>query len=147
MNNKISPKKRYKARCFLVQALYEWQMAGNPVNEILLTFLTDMNPKKSDTDYFRDLLRAISSQISDIDASFVPYLDRPIDEIGPVELAVLRIATYELKDRLELPYKVVIDQAIELAKTFGPEESYKYINSILDKVAEKFRRVETNIDQ
>lgn len=147
MNNKVSPKKRHKARRFVVQALYQWQLTEDPINDIILSFLVDMNPKKNDTEYFQTLMHAIVSQVSDIDASFVAYLDRSIDEIGPIELAILRIATYELKERPELPYKVVLNEAIELAKTFGPEESYKYINSIMDKVAEKFRSVETNIDQ
>lgn len=103
-----------------------------------------MNPKKSDVDYFQALLRAIPKQASQLDVLFEPYLDRPLNEIGPIELTILRIASYELQYSLEIPYRVIINEAIELAKTFGPEDSYKYINSILDKVAEKSRSIEVN---
>lgn len=147
MSEKISPKKRHKARSFLVQALYQWQLTGNDVNEILLNFLTEMNPKKTDSVYFKELLQKIVAQVSDIDSQFVPYLDRPVDEIGPIELAILRIATYELCERIEMPYKVVLNEAIELAKVFGPEDAHKYINSIIDKVADAKRSIERNLNQ
>ena len=106
-----------------------------------------MNIKKTDTEYFQTLLRAIPMQATKLDALFTPYLDRAIDDIGPIELSILRIASYELQYGIEIPYRVIINEAIELAKTFGPEESYKYINSILDKVAEKSRSIEINISQ
>ena len=109
--------------------------------------MKNMNIKKTDTEYFQTLLRAIPMQATKLDALFTPYLDRAIDDIGPIELSILRIASYELQYGIEIPYRVIINEAIELAKTFGPEESYKYINSILDKVAEKSRSIEINISQ
>ena len=144
---KISPKKRHNARRFLVQALYQWQMTGDDVGEILLSFMKTMNIKKTDAEYFQTLLRAIPKQATALDALYTPYLDRSLEAIGPVELSILRIASYELQYGIEIPYRVIINEAIELAKTFGPEESFKYINSILDKVAEKSRSIEINISQ
>ena len=145
MNDKrISPKKRHKARCFAVQALYYWQMTQDNVNEVLIHFLKDINAKKTDTDYFQKIMHDIVKQSTHLDELFIPYLDRPIAEIGPVELAILRLGTYELTEHLEMPYKAVLNEAVELTKTFGPEEAHKYINGVLDKVAANSRAIEVN---
>jgi N utilization substance protein B len=143
----ISPKKRHKARSFAVQALYQWQLTGDDVTEILVQFVADMNPNKTDIDYFQQILRGVPANISRIDSAFESYLDRALGELGPIELSVIRLAVYELIACPELPYKIVLNEAIELAKVFGPEESHKYINGILDKVAGKIRAVEVKAMQ
>ena len=139
------PKKRHRTRCFAVQALYQWQLTDNDIDEILLRFLGEMNAKKNDTEYFRQLLRSISRMRDDLDTLFIPHLDRPIAELGPVELAILRLSTYEMSACLELPYRVVINEAVELAKTFAAAEAYKYINAVMDKVALQLRYPEVKL--
>lgn len=140
--NKISPKKRQKARRFIVQALYQWQMADASLNELLVQFISEMNRQKTDVEYFESVLRQIVRQVSDLDAMMQPFLDRDIKELGPVEHAVLRLGCYELSQRIDVPYKVVLNEAVELAKVFGPEESHKYINGVLDKVVAETRAIE-----
>ena len=140
----ISPRKRHKARCFALQALYQWQLTGNDIDEIVLRFVGEMNEKKTDVHYFRQLTHEIVQQIPSLDAEFSPYLDRSLEELGPIELAILRLSTYEMLHCPELPYKVVLNEAIELAKTFAAEDAHKYINAVLDKVAAKQRHLEVN---
>ena len=142
MEKKVSHKARHQARKFAVQAIYQWQLTGDDVNEILVQYLVDMNAKRNDVDYFRELVLAVAQRATHLDELFIKYLDRPLDDIGPIELAILRMATYELNDRIDIPYKVVINEAVELTKIFGAEESHKYVNSILDKTAAKLRAVE-----
>jgi N utilization substance protein B len=143
----ISPKARHQARKFAVQAIYQWQLSGDDVNEILVQYLVDMNTKRNDVDYFRELVFAVAQRATHLDELFVKYLDRPLDDIGPIELAILRMASYELNDRLDVPYKVVINEAVELTKIFGAEESHKYVNSILDKTAATLRAVEIKLEK
>ena len=140
----FNPKKRHKARCFAVQAIYQWQLTGNDIDEVVLYFVSDMNTKKNDVDYFRQLVHEVANHSNELDAEFSPYLDRPIDELGPIELAILRLSTYEMMYCLELPYKVAINEAVELGKTFAAKDAHKYINAVLDKVALKARALEVN---
>lgn len=135
----FSPKKRHKARCFAVQALYQWQLTANDPGETIVHFISEMNVKKNDTEYFRNLVGGAINNCSKLDAVLKRYLDRDISALGPVELSILRTATYEILWRSETPYRVVINEAVELAKTFAAEEAYKYINAVLDKVAFKER--------
>ncbi len=141
--NPLSPRKRHKARNFAVQALYQWQLTGDDISEILLQFLLDMNTHKCDSPYFRQIVLGVAQHISIIEDHFIPHLiERSLAELGPVERAVLRLGTYELAFCPEIPYKVVMDEAIELTKNFGAEGSYKYINAVLDKTARVLRSVE-----
>jgi N utilization substance protein B len=142
--NKVKPSARRKARRFLVQALYQWQMTGDNLNEIETQFRTDNNMIKTDTSFFHELLHQIPGQLNEIDRHFEAFLDRDKHELDKVELAILRIGTYELAQRLDVPYKVAINEAIELAKTFGATESHKYVNGVLDKVALRVRSAEVN---
>ncbi len=135
----FSPKKRHRARCFALQALYQWQLTDNDPEETMIRFVHEMNARKNDTDYFRDLVRGVTNNCSRLDTVFAPYLDRDINALGPVELSILRAATYEILWRAEMPYRVVINEAVELAKTFAAEEAHKYINAVIDKVAAKER--------
>lgn len=130
---KVSPRRR--ARECAVQAIYSWAVSKNSVEEVELAFMTDQDMKGVDVPYFRKLLRGTVEEIATVDAVFQPYLDRAQDEVDPIENSILRIASYELKFQFDVPYKVVINEAIEVAKVFGSDDSHKYINGILDKLA------------
>jgi N utilization substance protein B len=140
----IKPAARRKARRFAMQALYEWHIAGNPVHEIEARYRVENDMHKVDLPYFHELLKNISQQAEELDAALAPCLDkRELGELDPVELATLRIGAYEILHRLDVPYKVVINEGIELAKDFGATESHKYVNGVLDKLAHQVRTVET----
>jgi len=102
----MKPAARRKARKLAVQAVYSWQLSQNTFNEIEAQFLTDNDTSKVDVDYFLELLRGVGAFYKSLDEAIAPYLDRPISELDPVELAVLRIAAYELRERYDVPYKV-----------------------------------------
>ncbi len=141
-------KARKKARQLLMQALYQWQMTGMDLYAIQMQFhqMNDMtNITKCDTEYFNTLFYAIAKNISEVDASFSPYLDRKLDDLNPIELAVMRLGAYELLHCPEIPYKVVLNEAINLAKGYGSEDGHKYVNGILNKVAHDVRKVEFEI--
>jgi transcription antitermination protein NusB len=136
-----SPTPRRLARRLALQAIYQWQLTDNSLSEIENQFLQDAS-EKTDIPYFLELLRGIIKTSADIDAQIKPVLDRQIDAVNPIELAILRLALYELTNRLDIPYRVVIDEALRLAKTFGAVEGYKYVNGVLDKIAHQLRAVE-----
>ncbi len=138
----MKPKARRLARELAVQAVYSWQMSKNPVEQIELSIITSNNMQKVDTEYFLELLRAVVKDCADLDKKIKPYLGRLPEELDPVEKAILRIATYELVGRMDVPYKVVINEAIELAKSFGAEESHKFVNGVLDKAIKTLRKDE-----
>ncbi|WP_430765330.1 transcription antitermination factor NusB [Pseudomonas citronellolis] len=138
--NKIAM--RRKARSLAVQALYSWHMAGQPLNEIEAAFRTDNDFSDVDGAYFHEILHGVPRQKSELEQEFVPCLDRPLEEIDPVELAILRLSTYEMRNRLDVPYKVVINEGIELAKTFGATDGHKFVNGVLDKLAPRLRAAE-----
>lgn len=133
---------RRNARSFALQALYQWSMAGQSVNEIEAQFRVDNDMSNADTQLFSELLRGVSGASRDLDEAFRPFLDRPVDDLDPVELSVLRIGAYELMHRLQVPYRVAINESVELAKIFGATESHKYVNGILDKLAQRARSTE-----
>lgn len=132
---KLSPRRR--ARECAVQALYSWYISKNSPEEVELAFFVDQEEelKGVDKPYFRKLFRDTVANIEIIDELMSRYLDREINELDPIEKAILRLAVYELKFELDVPYKVVINEAIEVAKVFGAEDSHKYINGVLDKIA------------
>ncbi len=136
------PSNRKKARHLLVQALYQWHLSGSDINIIEAEFFADNKMDKVDTAYFRELLHAIPRRVDELDATFAGELDRHSDALDPVSLTILRIGTFELMHRLDIPYRVVLNESVNLAKTFGPTEAHKYVNSILDKVAAVCRRPE-----
>lgn len=135
-------KARSKARRNAVQALYQWQLTGADVSAIEEQFLVEHDMENVDVDYFRELLHEVPLHLHELDDHIIEYLDRPIDEVDPVERAILRMSTYELELRLDVPYKVVINEGVEMAKIFGAEHGHKYVNGILDRVAHKLRSVE-----
>ncbi len=141
---KIKPRARHKARRFALQALYQWQLSGNDLNAIEQQFLEreDVDLTKVDMPYFQELIHRIPASIDVLDAAFQSFLDRPLDEIGAVELAILRIGSYELQEHPEIPYRVILNEAIELAKAFGAEDSHKYVNAILNGASLSIRASE-----
>ena len=133
---------RSKARCCAVQALYQWQVASQNVSDIVQQFLVEPGTAKADIEYFKELVEGVTSNLDEIDGQLQQFLDRNINEVDPVERAVLRLGGYELIYKLDLPYRVVINEALEAAKTFGAEQGYRYVNGVLDKVAQKTRKLE-----
>ncbi len=140
-------KKRSKAREFAVQAVYQWQMSGNELADILHQFAEDKKPKTYEADYFQDLLRGVVTNLSELDEMLAPLVDREVEKIDPVERAILRLGAYELQHHMEIPYRVVINEAVEMAKLFGAEQGHKYVNGVIDKLAQKVRAIEVKARQ
>lgn len=136
------PSARKKARHLLVQALYQWQLAGGGPIAIEAQFRADNDMKKVDGDFFHDLLHGILDRAESLDAAYVGYLDRKIVELDPISCALLRMGTYELLYRVDVPYRVAINEAVNLAKAFAPEDAHRYVNGVLDKVAAANRKLE-----
>ncbi|WP_114191534.1 transcription antitermination factor NusB [Edaphovirga cremea] len=136
----MKPAARRRARECAVQALYSWQLSKNDIADVELQFLTEQDVKDVDVAYFRELLTGVATNAASLDAIMAPVLSRQLEELGQVERAVLRIALFELSKRQDVPYKVAINEAIELAKTFGAEDSHKFVNGVLDKVAPTLRK-------
>ena len=135
---KISPRRR--ARECAVQALYSWAVSQNSPEIVELNFMTEQDMKGVDTPYFRKLVRQTVENVETVERIMQGYLDRGLEELDPIEKAILRLAVYELQFEADVPYKVVINEAIEVAKVFGADESHKYINGVLDKIAPVVRR-------
>ena len=134
---------RVRARRSAVQALYQWEMTHEPVAEVIAEFIHDRRElKKADVGYFTAVLEGATGRVAEIDAGLAPYLDRPLHEMDPVERAILRIGMYELLLHTEIPWRVVVNESVELAKMFGAEQSYKFINGVLDRAARSIRSQE-----
>ena len=131
---KVTPAMRHKARHFAMQAIYQWQLTGTSPTEIEKQFLEDQPIQGADLDYFHDLVSGTINYVADIDEVFAPHLTRPLDDLEQVDKAILRLATFELMYRQEVPYRVVINEAILLAKEFAELDSHKFVNGVLDKV-------------
>ena len=131
-----------QARKCAVQALYQWQMSGESLVRIETYFLEEELLKGAQKTYFNELFHGVPKQLDVIDSALTEFVDRPVERIDPVERAILRIGAYELINRLETPYKVIINEAVNLAKFFGADGSHKYINGILDKVSQRHRTLE-----
>lgn len=123
---------RTMARQRVLQALYQWQMTQQNLQIIEKQFLEEQDMRQVDVPYFKILLHGIPQQLNKVDTAFAKFLDRDITKLDPIELAILRIGCYELKYCSNIPFKVAINEAVELAKKFGAEQSHKYVNSILD---------------
>lgn len=134
---KVSPRRR--AREIALQGVYSWQMSQNQIDQIELALATSNDMKKVDMNYFQLLLRGVVRNASGLDAVIKPYLGRLPEELDPIEKAILRLATFELTEQLDVPYKVIINEAIELAKSFGAEDSHKFVNGALDKAVKTLR--------
>jgi transcription antitermination protein NusB len=126
---------RVHARRCAVQSLYQWQISGKDPANIHTEFIAERELDRVDLEYFRMLTRDVPARIEEIDQVLIQVVDRPLKELDPVERAVLAIGVYELMFRLDIPIRVVINEAIELTKMFGADQAYKYVNGVLDKVA------------
>ncbi len=135
----MKPSPRRKARELAVQAIYSWQLSQNAVTEIEVNFISDNSKRRFDIEYFQELLRGVTQNITAIDEVISPFVDRPLDEIDHIEKSILRVAVYELKYCVDVPYRVVINEAIELAKAFAAEDSHKFVNGVLDKTVKTVR--------
>lgn len=136
----MKPYLRRKARKLALQALYERLLSGNSCAEIKKHFLSEANEKKVDINYFCDLFDGVDEHLNDIDELMSPFLDRPLSALNPVELSVLRLAIFELSFKPDVPYRVVINEALELTKEFGAVEGFKFVNGVLDKVSKQCRK-------
>ena len=125
-----------------MQALYQWQLTQQPAVEIKQQHLEDEESAGVDEEHFTELLTQIIEQQAAITGALKPYIDRPLDQLDPVESAILMIGMYELRDRLDIPYRVVINEAVDLCKRFGATDAHKYINAVLDRAAKEIRAAE-----
>jgi N utilization substance protein B len=141
---KNSPQKspRHRARELALQGIYQWRVSGTDASDIEKHMQGEKNLGRYDKPMYSKLLRGVLAQHADIEALLTPYLDRALEELSTVEFSVLLLAAFELSQQLEVPYKVVINEAVELAKTFGGTDGHKYVNGVLDKLAPKVRAVE-----
>lgn len=138
----IDPQARSRARRRALQAVYAWQISDTPIAKVIEQFRHEQDMEVADIDYFEDLVNGVAGQLTDIDGALAGYLDREIGQVDPIERAVLRIAAYELRHRLDVPYRVVINEAIETSKRFGSDHGHTYVNGVLDRAAADWRRVE-----
>ncbi len=125
-----------------MQAVYQWQMTGASSSEVQRQFEDGESLKKADVEFFAETLQRVSHHSDPLDALLEPLLDRKLTDLDKVELALLRLGADELQHRMDVPFKVVIDEYVELAKTFGAEDSHKYINGVLDKLSHQLRPLE-----
>ena len=139
----IDPAARSRARRRAVQALYAWELGGNAMRKVIDDFRREQDMHVADLEYFEDLLRGVEAHCRELDAGLAPFLDRDIERVDPIERAVLRLSAYELKHRLDVPYRVVLNEAVEAAKRFGSEQGHTYVNGVLDKLAHQWRATES----
>jgi N utilization substance protein B len=130
---KMKPAERRRARQFAVQAIYQWQITQSGVTQIIDQFAVDQDMSKADVPYFKELLIGVIQNVESLDEKLSPYLSRKLEDVDMVDIAVLRLAMFELTFRSDVPHKVVLNEAIELAKDFATDESYKFVNGVLDK--------------
>jgi N utilization substance protein B len=130
---------RRRARRRALQALYQWHLTGQDAADILAQFHEVQDFSNVDDELFTRLVRKVCSEQADIDARIAPFLDRPLEQLDVIEHVILSIAAYELLQSIEVPYQVVIDEAVNLAKQFGAEQGHSFINGVLDKAAREWR--------
>ncbi|HET6907104.1 MAG TPA: transcription antitermination factor NusB, partial [Rhodanobacteraceae bacterium] len=133
---------RSRARRRALQAIYAWQMSGSGVRSVIEQFRHEQDMQVADLEYFEDLVRGVDAHRAELDAALAPLLDRDIEQVDPIERAALRLGAYELKHRPDVPYRVVLNEAVELAKRFGAEHGHTYVNGVLDKLAREWRGAE-----
>ena len=138
---------RRKARHYGLQALYQWTLSGASPSDIEAEFRVDNDFQHTDGEYFNALLCGVIADVEALELVFEPALDRGLDDLDPIERNLLRLGTFELRDRIDVPYKVVISEAVALAKKFGATDSHRYINGVLDKISRELRTVERAQDK
>ena len=147
MNNRrrpdgIDPVARSRSRRRALQAVYAWQLGGASERDLIAQFAHEQAHEVADLEYFEDLVRGVLRHRETLDASLAEFVDRGMDEVDPIERAALRIAAYELIHRPDVPYRVVINEAIDSTKRFGSEHGHTYVNGVLDKAAATLRSTE-----
>lgn len=130
---------RHRARKTAVQALYQWDLTEQEPDQIELHFINEYDLSGTDLDYFHKLIREVPLYQRELDENLRPLLDRDLESVDPVEKAILRLGAYELEYEPSIPYKAILNEAVELAKTFGAEHGYKFVNGVLDKLAVRLR--------
>jgi transcription antitermination protein NusB len=140
----IDPAARSRARRRALQAVYAWQVSGNPVARVIDEFRHEQDMEIADVEYFEDLVRGVDTHRAELDAALTPHLDREMERVDPIERAALRLGAYELRHRIDVPYRVVINEAVEVVKRFGTEYGHTYVNGVLDKLAVDWRSAEVN---
>ena len=138
----IDPAARSRARRRALQALYAWQLSASPIEKVISQFETEQDMDVADLEYFEALVRGVAKHAEELDAVLVRYIDRTMEQVDPIERAVLRIAGFELRYRPDVPYRVVINEAIETTKRFGAEHGHTYVNGVLDRAAAEWRAQE-----
>ena len=138
----IDPAARSRSRRRALQALYAWQMSGQPISQVIAQFLNEQDMEIADLTYFEDLLRGVDANLEHIDTELRRFVDREIAQIDPIERGVLRLAAYELLFRIDVPYRVVLNEAIETTKRFGADQGHTYVNGVLDRAAAQWRVAE-----
>ena len=133
---------RSRARRRALQAVYAWQLAGTPMPAVIEQFKHEQEMQVADLEYFEDLVRGVAARCENLDAALLPLLDREIERVDPIERAILRIAAYELLQRPDVPYRVVINEAVEICKRFGADFGHSYVNGVLDQLAAGARQSE-----
>ena len=133
---------RSRARRRALQAVYAWQMSGSSMTSVIEQFRHEQDMEVADLEYFEDLLRGVEANVQALDEALTPYIDRDVEQIDPIERAALRLAAYELKYRPDVPYRVIINEAIEVTKRFGADHGHSYVNGVLDKLATQVRVAE-----
>ena len=133
---------RSRARRRALQALYAWQLSGSAIGSVIDQFRHEQDMEVADIDYFEDLVRGVERHCDELDAGLLPFLGREIVQVDPIERAALRLGAYELRFRADVPYRVVINEAIETTKRFGADHGHTYVNGVLDKLAGEWRRAE-----
>jgi N utilization substance protein B len=133
---------RSMARKLVMQALYQWQMTSHEANDLSRQFVESEEFGGADREYFDELLKGCIKGKQDIDAAITPFIDRPLEQLDPVETAILMIGMYELRSRIDVPYRVVINEAVDLTKRFGATDAHKYVNAVLDRAAKEIRAAE-----
>lgn len=135
---------RHRARELALQGIYQWRMAGTNVTQIEKATREEKSVGRYDVDFFSELLRGAISQHEMLASQITPHLDRALNELSPIEFSVLLLGAFELANHPEIPYRVVINEGVELAKTFGGSDGHKFVNGVLDKLAAQLRAVEVN---
>ena len=138
----IDPHARSRARRRALQAVYAWQLSNTAINKVIDQFRNEQDMEVADLEYFEDLVRGVEQNLGSLDEALQEFLDRDIAQVDPIERAVLRIAAYELRHRVDVPYRVVINEAIETTKRFGSEHGHTYVNGVLDHAAAAWRAAE-----
>jgi len=140
----IDPVQRARARRRALQAVYAWQMAGGPAQQVIAQFAHEQAHEVADLEYFEDLVRGVLRLAPSLDEALAAFVDRGVEQVDQVERAALRIAAYELLHRPDIPYRVVINEAIDSTKRFGSEHGHTYVNGVLDKAAAEWRAPEVD---